>query len=81
MGPICSVSECCSTSPTPVLRSLSGVGSPRALFGPWSGKGFGGWTPAVREREQQILAEALGLERGAMAEIEAALEASGAEIP
>lgn len=57
------------------------LGRQEAFLGPWSGKGFADWTPAVREREQQILAEALGLEREAIVEIEKALGAAGIQVP
>ncbi len=57
------------------------IEKPEGFLGPWSGKGFADWTPAVREREQQILAQALGLERQAIAEIEASLKAEGASAP
>jgi hypothetical protein len=33
-----------------------------AFLGPWSGKGIGDWTPEVRQREQEMLAEAQSLE-------------------
>ena len=57
------------------------IQKPEGFLGPWSGKGFADWTPAVREREQQILAQALGLEQQAIAEIEASLKAEGASAP
>lgn len=42
-------------------------GERAVFFGPWSGKTIDAWTPAVREREMRILAEARGLDRTAAA--------------
>ena len=47
------------------------------FIGPWTGKKFEDWTPAVRAREREILGEALGLEAKAVAEFEKALAAEG----
>ena len=52
-------------------------GAKNAFLGPWSGKSIKDWTPAVRKREQKILAEIRTLEADAIAEIDKALAAEG----
>ena len=49
-----------------------------AFLGAWSGKSLEHWTPEVREREQQVLREARGLEAEAVTHLEAALQAAEA---
>jgi len=44
-----------------------------AFLGPWTGKKIGDWTPDVRKRERETLAEAVRHEAAAIAEIENAL--------
>jgi hypothetical protein len=44
-----------------------------AFLGPWAAKKIDDWTPEVRKREREVLAEAIRLEAAAMAEVEAAL--------
>lgn len=48
-----------------------------AFLGPWSGKGVADWTPAVCQREQQLLTRAAALENQAVAEIAKVLAAHG----
>lgn len=47
-------------------------GKQDAFLGPWSGKKIANWTPDVRKREQEILAEAAKLEATAVVEMEKA---------
>ena len=51
-----------------------------AFLGPWTGKKIKDWTPAVRNREQKVLAKAAALEAQAIAELEKALAAKGVEV-
>jgi len=44
-----------------------------AFLGPWTGKKIDDWTPDVRQREREVLAEAVRHEAAAIAEIEKAL--------
>jgi hypothetical protein len=46
-----------------------------AFLGPWSGKTADDWTPEVRRREQELLAEIEAMDRNAAAEIDKALPA------
>ena len=48
-------------------------GKKDAFLGPWSGKSIKDWSPDVRAREQEILAEAQKIENQAIAELEKAL--------
>ena len=50
-------------------------GARDAFLGPWTGKGFDDWTPAVRERERQIVADIMRRDGAAIAEIETVLAA------
>jgi hypothetical protein len=47
-----------------------------AFLGPWSGKSIVDWTADVRQREQDLLAQAREIEAAAIAEIEKALAAA-----
>ena len=59
---------------------LAPHGKAEAFLGPWEKRnGFADWTPAVRAREQQVLADALALERQAVAELAEALAAEGVQ--
>ncbi|MGD8240380.1 MAG: hypothetical protein PVH68_17630, partial [Armatimonadota bacterium] len=58
----------------------SQIGKAEAFLGPWTGKDFEDWTPAVREQEQEILSETLRLEREAIGALEEALAAEGADM-
>jgi len=59
-------------------KAMGGVyGAKDAFLGGWSRKSFDDWTPEVREREQQVLADLRSREASAIAEIEKALQVIG----
>ena len=55
------------------------IGRQDAFFGPWTGKKIEDWTPEVRKREREILAEAVRFETAAVAEIQKALQELGTQ--
>ena len=59
-------------------KMMGGVfGAKDAFLGGWSRKSIEDWTPEVRDREREILADLSRRDADAIAEIEKALEAAG----